>query len=47
MQFCEKIEFENLRVGLQMRRALPALIRDREVDLHLRRGPFFSFRMRR
>jgi len=30
--------------GLQMRRGLPALIRDREVDLHLRRGPFFPYR---
>jgi len=27
-----------------MRRGLPALIRDREVDLHLRRGHFFPYR---
>jgi len=27
-----------------MRWGLPALIRDREVDLLLRRGPFFPYR---
>jgi len=30
--------------GLQMRRGLPASIRDREMDLHLRRGPFIPYR---
>jgi len=30
--------------GLQMRRGLPALIRDREMNLHLHRGPFLPYR---